>query len=297
MKSAQFGRRAIFREQTLARRQRERLWRSGLWLLLALLVLVDLVIFAHHSNLLISRVRISGTETVDQSLLYAATQQILAGNYWRILPRRHALWYPRKTLERELLTQFPALASVRVMRENFTAISVQVVERRGQYLWCNAASVGTCFLLDRSGLAFAPAPIFSGRSFIKFSTPALAPALNARPLSPPAFTQALALLSGLDQALAQTVLAGFTVDELTVVNDGFYRLHATRETNKLATQSLAIFIGIKQAVDELNLTLRSALATPDFIAEWRDAALAGLALEYLDLRSPGKVFYKFIIAE
>lgn len=292
MSAARPTKKALFSEQALARRQRERLWRSSLWLLLALAVLADFIIFANHSRLLIKQVQISGQETVSENILAQATQEFLAGNYFFFLPRRNALWYPRRVLAQTLLTQFPTIQSIVITRENFTTLKLQIAERRGEYLWCSADQKSACFLLDSSGLAFAPAPTFSGEAFVKFLTPEVNLALNARPVPVQDFTQITNLLASLNQTLSQTILARVVIREVELSSAGAYRLTATQAADTLS-RPLTILVNLGQASSDLSLTLQAALQAPDFIAEYQQAEKNQQNLEYLDLRFPGKVFYKF----
>ncbi|MEK7650319.1 MAG: hypothetical protein AAB364_00360 [Patescibacteria group bacterium] len=292
MSAARQSKKAIFSEQALARRQRERLWRSSLWLLLALALLADFIIFANHSRLLISQVQIAGQETVSQDILDQATQEFLAGDYLFVLPRRNALWYPRRALAQALLAQFPTLESAQISRENFTTIKIVVAERRGQYLWCGSDQPQICFLLDQSGLAFAPAPVFSGESFVRFTTSGPNLALNTRPFSVQNFTQITNLITTLNHTFSQTILSGLAISELVANSASDYRLTATRAADTLS-RPLTVLANLEQVSSELNLTLQAALLAPDFVTEYQIAQKNKQELEYLDLRFPGKVFYKF----
>ena len=59
-----------------------------------------------------------------------------------------------------------------VARSGFNSILVNVVERKPKSLWCPgtvAESVlGSCYLMDEAGLAFALAPDFSGQTYLKY---------------------------------------------------------------------------------------------------------------------------------
>lgn len=258
------------------------------WLVLAIVLIAELVWLFRNQYLLIQKVALSGSETVSQTAAEDLVRRTLVGNYWGIFPRRHAWWYPRREIKTELLKTFPALAAVSITRKDFTTLTLAVTERRGRYLWCGRDRPD-CFLLDESGLAFAAAPSFSVQPFLEFKTEFPGAPLGTRPLDADTFSALLNSVDVLSRRFAATALAGFQVYKIEASAEADFRFFV-RPPPEAEKPGFTVLINLRQPLSEVETVLQTALAAEAFIAEWQ---LIGHPLEYLDLRFPGKMFYKF----
>lgn len=116
--------------------------------------------------LTIRTVAVSGGETIPHTTVEERTQSVLEGTYLRLVPRRFALLYPHDAII-DALAAVPRIKDITVERQNWQTLAVTFTEYRSDALWCAEES---CFFVDETGYAFAPAPPLRGGAFIRFST-------------------------------------------------------------------------------------------------------------------------------
>lgn len=260
--------------------------RGLIWLLVLLLIsalFADLVLLARDHRLLLQKVAITGLQTISEPEVQAQVEQVLAGDYGYFWPRRNALLYSKSEIIKNLQEKFPALLTITLTQTDFNTLNLNLTERRGEYVWCGASGA-PCYLLDQSGFAFAPAPQISGPAFLTFVTVATS-SLATRLLPSTAFSQLLNLIILINQNLLTPVkLANYKVTKTDLLDDGELRL--TASNGNLAADFL-VLINQNENSSELAPVLAAAINAPTFVQD-----LASSTLDYLDLRFPGKVYYK-----
>lgn len=257
-----------------ARRRRQRVI-ILLWGGFALFFLFILVAWATWVPFVrIQRVEASGAQSVASSTVQKKVQDEIDGKYFLIFAKDNILLYPKGSIQHDLLTQFPIFKSVALHIKGFTRLEVEVVERKGVAVWCgeSLASSSPCFLLDDSGVVYAPAADFSGNAYERYygSVPSLT--LPTQFLTTQKFKELYALI----QALKNT--PGLSIQSVSVNSDGDVRA-VTRSGFVL----LFVLNGASGDVyQRFNLALAAAPFTSHTLSDF----------EYLDLRFGDKLFYK-----
>lgn len=143
--------------------------RVGLWIALAVSLFLLILALFSSKQVAIMSVSFAGNEVVSDEELFAVVAPHLKGLYAHLLSRRNTLIFPKDDIEADILSSFVRIESVSIDREGLSEILVAVVERDPAGLWCDAPSTNaSCYFIDETALAFAPAPRMSGWSFIVY---------------------------------------------------------------------------------------------------------------------------------
>lgn len=258
-----------------ARRRKQRLFVFGGSF--ACLVLIFLLVwwFCNASFLAITHVEVSGTNAVPATAVEQAVRTDMTGSYAWLFAKSNVFLYPKKTIEANLLAQYPTFKSVGVRAKDFHTLAVVAVERVPFALWCGAAPIATstCMLLDAGGVAYAEAPQYSGDVYKKYFG-ALSTTTQPRQfLTESTFHSLSALALALEKKNAPDSAEQVTVDEHSDVRvhfSGGYEL---------------LFAGGDDSGDvfsRFSLTLTAAPFTTHPLSDF----------EYIDLRFGDKVYYK-----
>lgn len=262
-------------ESRLRQRRRRRHWLllgagfAGAALLIALLVGLTWLPF-----LRIKTVEVSGEKTVTPANIERVARGDLAGGYAHLFAKSNIFLYPRSAIEHDLLAQFPMLASASVHAKTFSALQIDVVERQPAALWCGeaAATSSSCYLLDSSGIVYAPAVVYSGDAYQRYYGGAQDAALPWQFLPPQQFRSLIALVT----ALAQ--MGHLAPQAISVDASGDVRLACTSGFTLLF--SLSDNAG--DVLERFSLALTADPFTTHRLSDF----------EYLDLRFGDKLFYK-----
>lgn len=253
------------------------------------LVLIALFIFAaNHPRFQLTSVVVSGNEVVDADDVIAHADAFLAGKYLYSIPHRNAFFYPKKKILADLVESYPRFKEVAVYRRDLNTLLINVVELRGQALWCasetDSPEDARCYFTDDTGKIIDTAPYYSGNVYARFLGGGIAPE-DSNPLGKNFITSAqfTALLSFASRITAM----GFPVKSIHVGS-------ADEE------DSLSIDLGGGHTAKFRFLpsddygTIADNLALALSKQELGSAVKNDRAnLEYFDLRFTNKVYYKF----
>lgn len=274
------------RARAAAGRRRSR--QIALSWILAALICLGAILLANTDRLLFRQTIVSGASALSPEEIRVAVEETLAGKYFLLIPRRNILFLPQKDIIAELSVKFPSLEQISLTRRG-NDLLVNVKERVSEYLWCGEPD-RHCYLLDRNGFAYAAAPDFSGHPFFELIGQLPPAPIGAWPLTPEEFARLLKLRAGLAKILSVSVLATAPdIVKLDYPSDYTFQINPTMTSD----HSIALITSRSLAEEETLIALATALAAPAFIKEYQTKTAAGFPLEYLDLRFPGQVFYKF----
>ncbi|MFA5933950.1 MAG: hypothetical protein WC795_01885 [Candidatus Paceibacterota bacterium] len=256
-----------------------------------LLILIGLVsAFSKHQKLLINDIVVSGNNIIEKKDIEQIINNSLSGNYVHLFARRDFLIYPKNKIERDLKEEFKRIINLNVSLLNYRTLSVDLTERKGEYLWCgdsfpevDARSViSICYFSDSNGYIFDKAPYFSGNAYFKFYTGISDPnnPIGASALSTLEFKNILAFKNGLASF-------GILTDTFLINSDSDYEFLILAQGSINAPR---IIFKKDQAYEKLLADLESALSAEPLATDFK-AKLS--SLEYLDLRYDNKVYYKF----
>lgn len=236
---------------------------AGVLLLLGLLVGLSYLPF-----LQIREVAVSGAATLATSTLEAHVRQELAGRYAYAFSKKNIFLYPKRDIAQSLLETFPELHAADVHAANFHTISAEVVEREPKALWCEAQ---TCYLMDQSGVVYAPAPSSDG--FVAYHGQAEGERLPRQYLGDKRFESLFVLIDALSQKPSLGVVESVYVD-------------AQEDAQAVFSNGFVLKFALTDAGGDVFERFTLALGAEPF---------AGRSLgefEYLDLRFGDKLYYK-----
>lgn len=222
----------------------------------------------------IKAVTVDGEKTVMREHIERVAYSNIAGGYLHVFAKSNVFLYPRHAIERELVAQYPTLSTVKVKAATFTSLAITVTERSPAALWCGtsvASSTGACYLVDKDGIVYAPAVIYSDNVYQRYfggATGALPwqylPAETFRSLS-----ILLATVAQKQSLVLDTIYINEVGDVHATFTNGFTLLFAS---NAKAGDILQRF----------TLALSADVFTSHGFADF----------EYLDLRFGNKLYYK-----
>ncbi len=266
------------------------------WVSLGLVVLViglgfSFVYLANLPRLAIKELRIKGTHLLAPGDLLAVAEQSLEGKYLGLINKNNFFLYPRERLSAALLSRFDKLAVAESQTDYGGVLTVRVREHEAAALWCVLDSVGakTCHFLDETGLAFAPAPKFSGP--VLFEITASRPAeLGSFPLPAALWDKVFSLVRKLPEALPAELVAAPEIYRAELISLSELKLWL-KGRGETEAKAFPLLVKMSDPLEYLVETLRSGLASREFLAEIKGHRAD---LEYLDLRFGDKIFYRFM---
>jgi len=130
------------------------------------LVLVGIWHGTRVSALTISEVSVSDGPTIKGSLIRKTVEEVLEGDYIRLVPRRFSLFYPEKEIL-DRLEGIERIKDVKLDKISRTALHVTFSEYKPYALWCGN-EIELCYFLDEKGFAFGVAPTLTGESLVRY---------------------------------------------------------------------------------------------------------------------------------
>ena len=115
----------------------------------------------------ISKVSVSGGETIPHSQVENVVRGKLEGGYMKIVPRAFAFTYPHEEIERAV-REVGRIKNVTIVRSGGSELVVEFDEYVPHALWCKDNQSEGCSFLDDAGYSFSPAPTLVGGSFLRF---------------------------------------------------------------------------------------------------------------------------------
>lgn len=225
---------------------------------------------------------VRGAHEVRENLVRAYVGTMLYDGTRSFFSRGNIFFYPRAEIETAVKEYFPRVQSVQISRESLlaTAILVSVKEREAFARWCTTnetdftnESFESCYVMDRSGLLFAPmgassadlatSYIFRG-GLLSTSTPL------GQAYLPGAFAGVSALLERLGQA-------GFTARSVSAEGE--------RDFSIMLAQGFELRASFGSDIGALVKNLELVLSSETLRGKEDQ-------LEYIDLRFGNRVYYK-----
>ncbi len=272
-----------FSSPRVVRRRRKVLVRRVGFGLGAILLFVALLgAAARIPTFIISNIAVSGASTVSALELEAFVAQGLSGNHLFLFPKSHDLFYPKETIETNILRDFPRIVEARFRLESLDRVHLTVKEREPVALYCGEAQAqpqnGSCYFLDGEGFIFGKAPDFSGNIFLRFfggREATSTPMVGSRLLTADEFKRLRVFILSLEDILEES-----DMPEAASINDEGDVAILLLSGGKILTTRTQNFVGVQQ-------NLASVLSSDEF----QKKNLA--TLEYLDLRFGNKIYFKW----
>ncbi len=258
------------------KKQREHKIKLGLYIVLALLILISPFVALQSKRLLVTNIHITGNDVTRSEDIERVVAKDLSGSYLHLVPHSSTLFYPRNKIMSDILSTLPRVRTAMVSLSDFHTMEVKITERGPAALYCKDVSHPTipknCYFIDTTGYIFSEAPAFSGEVYrVYTSEPVLDEPLKKVFLLPNEFKDMEEFL----KSLANIPL----YPEVLTVHDDEYSL--------LLSSGTKVWWKKDQKLDEIYSSLDSFILNPSI----RKQGIGNLL--YIDLRVESKVFYKF----
>ena len=231
---------------------------------------------------------VTGTKAVSGDAVRSTVLTSITGKRALIIPRRNMFFYSQKHLKAILFDAYPRLSDISIVVKNHVLL-VTVVEREPAYLWCGnsipvnreASFASTCYFVDATGFIFSLAPQFSDAVYLKIFT-----SLSEGVDPVKQYAMDANILSRVATFSKNIASPQFKPSAFSITSDGDALIFLFRDSDILPAirynplhDPLTIVSAFKVAVstEPLKTKIANDLAN----------------LEYIDLRFPNKVFYKF----
>ena len=157
-------RKKIIRSPRLARKVREKKTaRAFLLLVLFLAILGGLLYGLSRPAFRIERIEVVGSSRIPKERVVDTVARGIAGAYMGFIPKSHTLLFPRNSLEKSLIDEFPTFSNVSISLNGLASLHVAVREREPSALWC--AGADGCYLIDDTEVVVADAPAGTERMY------------------------------------------------------------------------------------------------------------------------------------
>lgn len=264
-------RRKTLRSPRLARKERKRATKKVMFVaILVVLVLGGILYTFSRSTFRISSVEIVGEARIPRDLIEGMVEGGLSGTYFGVIPKSHALLYPKSAIRETLLDKFSELSSVSLSLRNLSTLRVGVHEREPKALFC--AQAYGCFLMDETGFVFAEAPGEAELSYYRLEAAATSTPLRQSLIDPKRLMELLSFLKALEDLDLDPVRA--TLKERGEVDVALHLGFRLMVRESAYAQSLA---NLEVLLSEDNVLPRSGKR---------------LDISYIDLRYGNKIYFK-----
>lgn len=273
------------------RRQKKRQWQVALFIVFVLVHWLALIYLLAQPLWPITQVEVVGNKKLVANELHQLVQKnFFDRDYFFIFPANNYFYLSTRQVAQSLLTHFPNLEKVSVEKNFSGVLRVVVVERQARALWCFISPVTNeddCYLLDRRGLAYERFISLSGL-LPELRGGVIEPSLKQAVISPADLTQVLSLYQQVPKLMTKSLPteAGWSVNRAEFLPAGDLALILDDGQR----HDYRLLLSYRRPVAESLSALQIALTTDDFLEEFK---LRHQELSYLDLRFPGKVFYRF----
>jgi len=247
------------------------------WLVTLFFVLTVGFALFFSDFLTITEIKIFGLNRLEDSPIRNIIDEKINGKYFNVVPKNNLILFPENKLKKELKEKFKRIEEVRVERTFPDKLIILVRERKFTMLLCSSNS---CYLLNERGEAY-PADNFSWEELEKEKLITLNDLSGAR----------ISLENNPLESDFQTFILqlGDQVQKETELSIKKQYETPSRMSNDLKVETEAgwkIYFSEEVGLEKELLMLKTVLA--DKIEKERQKDL-----EYIDLRIPNKVFYRF----
>lgn len=124
------------------------------WLSLLIFIGAIIYILFFSQFLAVSEIKLDGLSRVDNQALESFIADQLAGKYFELIPKNNLILIGKKNISQVILDKFKLIEDVRIKKIFPNVLSISIAERDPQLILC---SRGNCFVIDERGVAFAEA--------------------------------------------------------------------------------------------------------------------------------------------
>lgn len=233
----------------------------------------------------ITGVSVSGTETFSDQVISDAVYAYLSGNYAKVIPRSTTILFSKNTLEQWLKREFPIIDFAYVTFTEPQSIHITLKEKEPDVVWCFTGN--ECGFVDSVGVVYGRAPEFSEGVYTTFSreqSSTLHESLGKQIIT----ADDLVRFKNLFQQLQSTDII---ISRVVFLENSDIAFTIEKLFDRYPKDGVAILGTIGQDDQIFLRDVQVGLTHDVFKKQYLQSPKN---LEYIDLRFPGKVFYKFI---
>ncbi len=275
-----------------ASRERDRHKRQGAVFIgvgLIILIVGVFLILLNLSFLRVNNVKIIGQTSADPDTIKEFVNKQLTGRYLGLVPKSSIFFVTKSVLVNGVSREFPGLAKVSITWPDLNTLAILIVDRESKVLWCvDGEKDKSCYYLSPEGLAYQEAPSFSDALFIELHTKQPLKKIGEKVIDPKTLIRTTAFLNFMKSSMTLWPKSGLLLSRAEVYSQNDFIAFLFDPANP-AWQAQVLF-NVDRGANNLITDFHSVLKNDKFQSDWK-AGNGGL--NYLDLRFPGKVFYRF----
>lgn len=227
-------------------------------------------------RLQIETITVEGGEVIDSQDIESSVMDMLAGKFLWIFPRTSTLLVQTETIEKKIKEEFSRIDTVTVKRDSAQGLIVTINEYHGAFLWC--ADIDQCFFMNKNGVVYSSAPVFSGTAYAKVFSGTELQALPFEGLR----SDQISFIGTLESRLTAIDIIP---SEFHFINSRELRvdfLHNKENSQFIVDPTVAVETSLDY--------LFSGLRTEPLASSFHDI---NKKLLYIDVRYPNNIVYKF----
>ncbi len=263
------------------RKERRKIFivKIGFFIVLAFIISGLGILGSNYLLIDTSATRVAGNVIVATDDIKDAVIRLVDGKYFGLIPKSNILFYPKEEILLALRSAFPILDMIEVKRENFSALSVLVVERKPYGVYCGGdlnVPNNTCIFVDKKGFLYKETPTMTSSNFVIFKSASTS--LDVNNVIFPSFFDSLKLFIAKLSDLRLEVKQVFENEnkDLEILVKGDTKLF------------LAPPLDFDSAFENLKTVLSGSILKEN---------LKVSDVEYIDLRFGNRVYYKLKIKQ
>ncbi len=256
--------------------------------LIVIIIITASIAVLRNQRYQFSEVSVFGATTFSSEEIVQFTQEYWSGHYLKTIPKTSTILFSKDDFQKKLHERFPVIEMVYVTLPAPDVLEIYIKERIPVIVWCFQDQ--SCGFVDEHGILYARAPQFSEGVYPIFeseSTQNFSEQIAKVVLDPQVMNRFIKLFETLQSdniTLTRTYFnqngdIAFSIDILF----GLYVKNGAKLLGKI-NQDDSLF------VRDLNIGLSNDVFKKQYLANPKD-------LEYIDMRFPGKIFYKFTTSE
>jgi cell division septal protein FtsQ len=258
----------------LPKQKKKGWWKKWLVLIPLLLILAGVVYVVNLPKYQIEQVKVEGLTLTREADVQSIAQKELSGKYLFVIPRSFVWLFPRSAIREKVEALSSVLSASLDLDQSSQTLTINIEERKQEYVWCTDGAPKDCYYMDKDGLIFIKAPEFEGNVFLTFK--------GLADQSSPIGTSFLPKDKMTDLL---TFIGRLRTLGLPVVS---IRATSIRDIHLALSSGTDIIITLESSLEDVARSIETLANSEDF-----KSASGGISeLEYIDLRYGAKAFWK-----
>lgn len=248
------------------------------------LLFVTSIAVLRMPNIQIKQISVTGTTLLDPMVLSDASMRFLSQKTLFAIPRGNSLLFNKHSLDRYIKNTYPVIAHIESSFIEPYHLQLTVQEYSQKYLWCTDTTMTDCYRVDNTGMIYDRSPDYTRGVYPVFITRLT----TEKPIINNVIFTTIYEQELIEKMMDELSKSGFTVTMIDTSSVYDYQFFVSTLQNKILTNTTFIKVSKKPQTMSLHETLNLLLRDKIFQKD-----VSEKTLEYIDLRFPEKIFYKF----